>query len=286
MDSLNKRVEELKFGKQMDKALDKKTLIRTVIKAKPKRVLDLGAGTGIISKGISEANIFVDAVDNCFKTDLLINTEFLTYHPVNIFTFLKHTSNKYDCIILSALLHELNPFEILKLKRLLKRVIDKEDCTIIIREPYYEKTKECIKPFISKDAQKKFKELMITLTPEKTIRKFFRKPKLSWLTVPKCIKYLNLAFTVSYGEQSWKREVKEYKYAYSKKYLERFCKSIIPEAVTIITQNYDKNYKQFFIECGYTEEVYSSFEWTNCTLIAKGKPFQKSKKKKESQEGE
>ena len=262
------RVEELRFGKQMDKSPDKKTLIGTIITHKCTRVLDLGAGTGLISKTIAAAGIKADAVDKCFKTDELINTEYLTYYPVDMFTFLKNTTNKYDCIVLSAILHELNPFQINKLKRLLKKVIDKDKCLILIREPFYEKTKEGIKPFKDIESQKKIKELVTNLTPENKLKKFFKTPKLSWRNVPKCIKYLNLVFTNSYGEQSWEREVKENRFAFSKNYLEKFCKSLIPNCDIFTTKIYDKSYAQIINNIGYTKEVVDSFEYSTCLLIA------------------
>ena len=136
------RKEELEFGKQMDASPDKKEVADLVIKYKRTNVLDLGAGTGIISKLISEAGIYCTAVDNNFKTEDTKNTSKLLYVPYDIITFVsskvrlfekldndpetdkqKVNTLKYDCIILSAVLHELSKKEFNYLKKNLCKIV-------------------------------------------------------------------------------------------------------------------------------------------------------------------
>ena len=136
------RKEELEFGKQMDASPDKKEVADLVIKYNRKNVLDLGAGTGIISDLIAAAGSKCTAVDNNFKTDDLKCTDILEYCPIDLVDFVKceialfensfkSKKDKYDCIILSAVLHELNKKEFNFLKKNLYKIVT-DYCIVII----------------------------------------------------------------------------------------------------------------------------------------------------------
>ncbi len=175
---MNNRLEELQFGKQMDNANDKKRIIELVKNNHCSNVLDLGAGTGIISKQISELKIKTSAVDNNFKINEYQNTNFLSYYSCNLIEFIKTTKEKYDCIILSAVLHELSKKEFNYLKKNLYKITNSNKCIIIIREPYYEKMANGqIKPFKNKDVQFTISDLIKVLTPDDFKKDLFKRLK-------------------------------------------------------------------------------------------------------------
>ncbi len=275
------RKEELEFGKQMDASPDKKEVADLVIKYNRKMVLDLGAGTGIISKLISEAGITCVAVDNNFKTEDIKSTEKLIYVPMDLVTFVKNQVDvfkysltkypKYDCIILSAVLHELNKKEFNYLKKNLCKIVT-DDCIVIIREPYYQRwhdDKRICLPFTSLEEQNIAMEEILNVTDKDFQKLFNDTKKLSERRVPYPIKVLNMAFTYSYGKDSWDREVKEYRYTFSYKDLVKFIKGIYNNNFDIlIRKKFDKHYNKHFKKCGYSDNILNSIDYTNCTLIA------------------
>ena len=90
--SKTSREEELQLGLQMDRSDEKLQLVEKVVKANRKNVLDLGAGTGILSKLISKHKIKCSAVDNNFKVDEYHNDDYITYYPVDLVKFVKNTN--------------------------------------------------------------------------------------------------------------------------------------------------------------------------------------------------
>lgn len=264
--------EELRFGQQMEKAEDKQRLIELVIRRGCKHALDLGAGTGFIAKQLSLNGIKADAVDCNFKTESYQNTELLTYYPTDLLKYVESTEKTYDCIILSAVLHELPPKVRKRLQKGLRRITDKNHCLILIREPYYEKMKDGrIRPYLSLETQKSIATEIELLTPEKDVYEFKKTHKLSSGlidTVPSVIKSLNLVFTRSYGSQSWEREKHEHRFAFSKQYLEKWCKGILGVGIKFAHEIYDKDYKEYFKKAGYTPNVADGIEYTNCLLAA------------------
>ena len=273
MEIKTSRQEELRFGLQMDKSPDKHRMIQLVFENHCKRVVDLGAGTGIVAKKISELGIRADAVDINFKCDSYSNTERLTYYPTDLVNFAEKTENRYDCIILSAVLHELSPRERRRLQKGLKRIADPTGCMILIREPYYDVRPDgTIRPFISKNSQRSIANEISLLTPQREVKEFMGTKKLStglFDRIPWEIRLLGLAFTRAYGTQSWEREKHEYRFAFSKTELERWCQGVLGTQVNFVYETYDKDYKDYFSNVGYTPMVADGIEYTNCLLMAK-----------------
>lgn len=279
MEVRTNRQEELRFGVQMDKSPDKLRMIGLVHETGCKRVVDLGAGTGIVAKRISMLGIRADAVDINFKCDSYENTDHLTYYPTDLVNFVEKTENKYDCIILSAVLHELSPRERRRLQKGLKRIADPKGCMILIREPYYDVQPDgTIRPFVSKDSQRSIANEISLLTPQREVREFMATKKLSagpldriFNRIPWEVQLLGLAFTRAYGTQSWDREKHEYRFAFSKNELERWCEGILGTQVNFFYETYDKDYKDYFRNVGYTPMIASGIAYTNCLLVAKKK---------------
>lgn len=285
------RKEELEFGKQMDASPDKQEVADLVIKYKRKNVLDLGAGTGIISKLIARAGIECTAVDKNFKIEdedmtnkgkvLYVSRDIVSYvkHKVNLFEKLDNTDTdktlidswKYDCIILSAVLHELSKKEFNYLKKNLHKIMS-SDCIVIIREPYYQRWHDdgrIYLPFNSLEEQNMAMEEILNVTDNKFQKLFNNTKKLSERKVPYPIKVLNMAFTYSYGKDSWEREVKEYRYTFSYKDLVKFIKGLYKNNFDILIRHkFDKHYTKHFKDCGYSDNILNSIDYTNCTLIA------------------
>lgn len=274
---MNNRKEELEFGKQMDASPDKKEVADLVVKYKRKNVLDLGAGTGIISKLIAKRGIKATAVDYNFKIDELEQIDNLTYFQVDLLTFVQTTARfvspvKYDCIILSAVLHELTKKEFNLLKRDLHKIMS-DDCIIIIREPYYEQVRDGFKiyylPYFSKGAQRNAVEEIENKTPEEFKKLFRTAKKVSGRRVPKSIEALNMAFTYSYGKDSWEREIEEYRFTFSYKDLKKFCDAAYKYKHFILEEvKFDTSYIKYFKACGYSDNVLKSINYTNGLLIA------------------
>lgn len=268
---MKNRKEELRFGLQMDGAEDKKRIIELVVDGGCRNVVDLGAGTGMIAKQISEHGIKASAVDNNFKVDGYENNDFITYYPCDLIKFVKETEQKFDCIILSAVLHELSKKDFNFLKNNLKRIANPDGCMIIIREPYYEKLADGrIRPFKTKELQRSIPKLIRTLTPDGFEKTFNETPKLSERKVPDGVQKLNMAFTYSYGEESWYREIKENRFAFSKEELDKFCTKILGvDGVQMRYEFFDKDYKKYFHKCGYVDGILDGIEYTNCLIVAK-----------------
>lgn len=270
---MKNRSEELNFGRQMDGAEDKQRIVELVVDGKCKNVVDLGAGTGMIAKQISERGIKASAVDSNFKIDGYKNTDLLTYYPCDLIKFVAETEEKFDCIILSAVLHELSREDFNYLKRRLKKIISPDGCMIIIREPYYEKMADGrVRPFKTKELYKSIPKLIRTLTPDGFENDFINTPKLSERKVPDGIRKLNMAFTYSYGKDSWYRELKENRFAFSREELDNFCKKILgADGTKMSYEFFDKDYKKYFADCGYVDGILDSIEYTNCLIVADGR---------------
>ena len=272
---MTKQNEERRFGNRMDAASDKQALIeaaRGYI-----NVLDLGAGTGMISRAIAaqaEAEDYechVDAVDLAFKNvENCVDTANVSYYGQDIKEFLRaHADKRYDCIILSALLHELTDSYIAGLIDLLGYVMA-DNCRILIREPFYNKGfgpigYENQVPFIFKVEDR--------ITAGKAIN-FFHQKKLSDAEYGNgdhphnYLDWLNLCFTLSYGEDSWAREQYELRYARTL----GWCKSYFDfefkpyhkfEAVPVL----DKTYRDHFIKAGIPGEAFDLIKYTGMLVI-------------------
>ena len=78
-----------RFANRLDSDnADKLSLIDMILKNNCKNVLDLGAGTALLSKEIASKNIHVDAVDINFKASELISDDFITYYPIDLIVLL------------------------------------------------------------------------------------------------------------------------------------------------------------------------------------------------------
>lgn len=271
--------QDLIFGKRLDSNNDDKiALIDEIIKNNCKNVLDLGAGTCLLDFEISKHKIHVDAVDLNFKSNVFkifdeVN-EYINFYSEDIVDFVQnHSDKKYDCIILSAILHEIDPYKMLKLSKSLKNVMKHDECLVLIREPYYEmqSNKEPIKPFKSLYKQRKFWKEFSKYIPEEKITDFSGTFRKSYYCPPPPIWALNIAFTYSYGEASWAREKHEYRYAYSKQQLIEFINDVFDKKeVNITFKTYKKDYGKHFKDIGYPDWFIDSIEYTNCLIIAKG----------------
>ncbi len=264
----------VEFGKRMDTAEDKKTLVEYA--AGSKFVLDLGAGTGKISRDIAEAyNSQVDAVDIQFK-DNCQNSGNVTYYGIGIKEFLyreaelKGAKKKYDCIILSAILHELGKEDIKALQIYLPALMS-DNCRILIREPFYDQT---LGPVLEKD-RVTFCDLVSSNVSAKKVVEFMQTPKLSsdnyvsnMVNFGSFIDYANLAFTISYGEQSWAREVQELRYARSLDWCKAFFNfTNRPFTGFQVMPILDTTYRTHFKNAGIPAEAFDLIQYTGMIVV-------------------
>lgn len=270
--------EELNFGIQMDGAEDKQRIIDLVVENNRKNVLDIGAGTGYIASEIAKRGIKATAVDNFFKVNRLpkpsINFPFYAVKK-DIISFLSDITalnghfERFDCIILSAVLHELSKGDFAVLKYSLSQICTK-DCLLIIREPYYEEKEKYYAPFKSAEDMKKACCLIDTEIPSMYKREYGRESKSNREgMLPEEIKKLGLAFAYSYGDDSWEREKLEFRYTFSKQNLIDFCKSVVPEQTAIIFELFDKEYKTYFNKRNISPSILDCIDFTNCLIYTK-----------------
>lgn len=256
----------IEFGKRMDQAEDKQVLVDY---AKGfKSILDLGAGTGKISRDIAEKwNTHVDAVDLQFK-DNCQNSDKITYYSMDINTFLATTKNKYDCIILSAILHELSDSYLETMFHHLNRVL-LSNCRIIIREPFYD---NALGPVLCKDLNK-FVELVQNKLPAGKAIEFAMTKKLHSekpldITDMIGIDWINLCFTISYGEASWEREKYELRYARLLNWVkEKFNFNNRPFTGFQVLPVLDKTYREHFVNAGIPGEAFDLIQYTGMLVI-------------------
>ena len=258
----------IEFGKRMDTAEDKKTLVEYA--AGSKAVLDLGAGTGKIARDIASTyKAHVDAVDIQFK-DNCQNSDNVTYFGMDIIEFLRTTKTKYDCIILSALLHELDDTFLEDMFSRLTRVMD-TNCRIIIREPFYD---DVLGPVDAADAGEFVKLVKDNLPAGKTLE-FLSLQKLSNRSYAynpfrhlAALDWLNICFTISYGEQSWEREKYELRYARSLNWAkEKFNFISRPFTSFQVLPVLDTTYRRHFINANIPAEAFDLIKYTGMLVI-------------------
>jgi len=254
----------IEFGRRMDQAEDKIELVEYAQYATS--VLDLGAGTGKISRDIANQwGAHIDSVDLEFK-DNCQNSELITYHSMDINEFLATTKNKYDCIILSAILHELPDEYIYQMLSSLQDLM-LPNCRIIIREPFKDNVLGPVSDLT------KFVKLVENKLPAGKTIEFAQTPKLNSgkpldITDMIGIDWVNLCFTISYGEASWEREKHELRYARSLDW----CKSFFnfpkrPFTGFQVLPVLDKTYRQHFIKAGLPGEAFDLVNYTGMLVI-------------------
>ena len=261
--------EIIECGNRMDAAEDKKVLVEYAEGATS--VLDLGAGTGKIARDVAAAyNAHVDAVDIQFK-DNCVDNDNVSYFGMSIRDFLVNYAGikKYDCIILSAILHELNNDDIQCLQIYLPQVMS-DNCRVLIREPFYDSV---LGPVLKEDAAE-FIELVSTNISAKKAFEFVQTSKLSSglaLDAQKfgsAIDYANLAFTVSYGEQSWQREKHELRYARSLDWCKAFFNfAYRPFTAFQVLPTLDKTYRQHFTNVGIPDKAFDMIQYTGMLVV-------------------
>ena len=260
--------EIIEFGKRMDAAEDKALLVDYAEGAT--RVLDLGAGTGKISRDIAEKyGAHCDAIDIQFK-DNCQNSDGVTYYGMSIKDFFMNEvygDTKYDCIILSAILHELSESDIGNLEWYLPKVMA-DNCRIIIREPFYGTS---LGPVVKEE--KRFIDLVSSHISAKKAIEYIQTPKLSdedytKKTFCSSTDWANLAFVVSYGEQSWEREKHELRYARDLNWLkEKFNLRTRPFTGFQVYSVLDKTYRDHFIKAGIPGEAFDLIQYTGMIIV-------------------
>lgn len=258
--------ESIQFGKRMDQAEDKAALVDFAKGAK--QVLDLGAGTGKIARDIAEKwGACVDAVDLDFKDDCQ-NTGNVTYYSMDIASFLAATDKKYDCIVLSAILHELSDGYIGTMLTRLQDVMA-PNCRIIVREPFCD---DALGPVLPADLDR-YVELVQNKLPAGKAIEFAMTPKLHNdmpldVTDMIGIDWINLSFTISYGDVAWEREKKELRYARSLNWCKQFFNfTRRPFTGFQVFPVLDKTYRQHFINAGLPGEAFDLIRYTGMIVI-------------------
>lgn len=238
-------------------------LIVDFVYHKSKNVLDLGVGTGKIACDIADAyGCHVDAVDMAFKDDELRDHPLVTYHHQSTQDFLQENcyEKKYDCIIMSDFLHELNDNVAKDIASYLPMVMD-EECRIIIREPLWDNG---LGPVLEKDRDKFIRLVKNALLSEK-VQEYMLANTLfysNWCD------WVNIAFLFGYGKENWEREKHKCRFAHSF----RWCKETFdfwdrPIVSMFIKTVLDKTYRQHFIDAGIPGEAFDLLKYTTMYVV-------------------
>lgn len=256
----------IEFGNRMDAAEDKAMLVDCAEGFK--YILDLGAGTGKISRDIAKKwGARVDAVDIQFK-DSCQNSDSVMYYGMGINEFLATTTKKYDCIVLSAILHELSDDYIVTMLARLQDVM-LPNCRILIREPFCDNV---LGPVLNKDLDN-FVDLVKNKLPAGKAIEFATTPKLHSerplnITDLVGIDWVNMCFTISYGEQSWERERHELRYARALNWCKEFFNfSRRPFTGFQVYPVLDKTYKKHFVNAGIPGEAFDLIQYTGMIVV-------------------
>jgi len=262
----------VEFGKRMDSAEDKEVFIGFCKGAK--HVLDLGAGTGKMAREIAEKfGCEVSAVDKSYEKKTYTENN-VTYYGMSIEDFLRaeRSDKKYDCIILSAILHELNDQQLEAFLYLPS--IMSQNCRILIREPFFDYS---LGP-VTRDAEdaKKFIELVSSNVDFFRVKEYQHATKLSETPFPHFGEtcsfdtttfWANLAFVLSYGEDSWEREKHEYRYARSLDWCKEFFNRFRSYTGFQVYPVLDKTYRQHFINAGIPGGAFDLLKYTGMHVV-------------------
>ena len=241
------------FSKRMSAAAGKQRVIELAKDCN--KILDLGAGNGIIAKALADIGKEVDAVEIDPNVKKPANVK---WHTCDIIDFLWKTRKQFDCIIISAVLHELSPYEISLIGSYMKDVMLPE-CKIIIREPFI--TDYLLNEIYAYD--KKFLEMSIA---EKKKKEYFKAEKKGRdVDEEDVLDLLNCAFAISYGERSWAREKHEM----------RYCHKLEPVIYRLnagfrriaIELEKDESYKTHFSENGLAADILNKVNYTSMIVV-------------------
>ena len=265
---MNKELVE--FGKRMDSAQDKDALISFCEGAK--NVLDLGSGTGAMARAVAEKyGCEVDAVDLEWKTEYMPQTSngHVCYHRLSIAQYVRShrtvDKGRYDRIILSGIIHELNPEDFECFEKYFPEIMS-DNCRILIREPFWDHT---LGPVVDGKGSE-FAKLVSNHVSASKMLDYGSIQKKSSDYIPKntLLFWVNLAFVLSYGEDSWKRESKEYRYAYSLDWCkEYFNFEKRPYTGFQVYSVLDTTYREHFINAGIPGEAFDLIGYTGMHVI-------------------
>ena len=264
----------IKFGKRMDSAEDKKTLISYCEGAK--RVLDLGAGTGAMAREIAEKyGCHVDAVDLQWKAENSPETKNVSYIKDEIGLFVEKCAaegnTRYDCVILSAIIHELDRKSMASLINYLPKIMS-DKCRILIREPLFDFN---IGPVLKENSLEFIENVFKHISGAKFEEYIRCKKKSGWLfliehtgAIPVAFHLANFAFVLSYGPDSWEREKYEYRYACSLNSIKRvFDFSNRPYTGFKVNFIKDMSYRKHFVNAGIPGRAFDLIEYTGMHVI-------------------
>lgn len=233
-------------------------------------ILDLGCGRGevdwAIAKEMGTYTVF-DCVDSSvteFAEDYELSKVVEPYRPnfynMDLVEFVEKTGHTYDCIILSAVLHELNSEQMRRLAKSLRRIM-RENCTLLIREPLF--THNLIKN------KSEFKSIFSHLAlPLHTYLDWMAAHKKSERRVPSVYQCINMLFTLAYGENSWDREKHEHRFAYSLSYIKRWARSVYKKRVHCLYYRYkDCSYYKHFAAAGLPQQALDQLSYTSGLLV-------------------
>lgn len=250
----------------------KKDIIEKILEysnGKQIKALDVGCGSGDISRKLSENGIWCMAIDKDFLGVPQEETEL--YHPIyaNIIELYSNkismVRNDFDVILFSSVLHEIpNALE------LLKTIVEynKKPVRVIISEPLADDGKLLTKQlkaalddiYETKKARNKHKKLCLEYIGNGKIQSDIFANQSPYFAM------LNSAFVEVYGKASRKREMQQMRYTFSTEdWLNVFFNNF---KVKHALHHYvlDLGYKELFEEVGL-EDIFNELKYTHTIAI-------------------
>lgn len=246
----------------------KAKIVKAILEDDYDLVLDLGAGQCVIGLELAKNgfNGQIISVDN-IKTDQLSPEDKKKVHfRIDSIGHFADTFNVDNCgygpiyriaIILSAVLHELDIDEFIRLQNFIGELGRKYSVTVFIREPYYDEN------LLISNALETYVQSMdaFNLDIEPKFKEYLDASKKSWALpgAPLHIQYINYKFLLSYGEDAWEREKCEGRFTFSWAQLSDF----INECALSV------KYKYYERDSVYSKlDIYNIIRYTSCLIVA------------------
>lgn len=249
------------LSERLSMPLGKRRLISMASEAKC--ALDLGAGNGFIAHELSsryKAKVVAIEKDGEYEYGSSPLVKWVKSDIVDYLSDERNQMHQFDLIVFSAVLHELSDAELNLILRLLPKFMAK-NCRILIREPFFDKA---LGPVLPCDEQTVCKLIANSNPSDDKLWQYRTCSKKSTRGFSPCARdFLSYAFVLSYGEESWERERREFRYARSLEWCERaFNFATNPYVSFRIEFEFDESYRKHFAAAGIDASVLDRVQYT------------------------
>ena len=244
----------------------KAKIVKAILEDDFDLVFDLGAGQCVIGLELAKNNFFglIVSVDKDKPSNWSDNSDESMCKHCFIQDSLGHFADTYKvkkagriAVVLSAVLHELDIDEFIRVQNFLSELSRKYDVAVFIREPYYD-DKLFIGSFVENEV------LRVMVRKDEQYEEYLNAPKKSWalrdVARYSSVSYLNYMFLLSYGEEAWEREKHEGRFTFS---WEQICDFLNECGLSVAYKYYERD--PVYANLG---SIYDSIRYTSCLIVA------------------